>query len=95
MEIQPVMKKLLATAALATLIAGPALAQNPSPRHPVTSHAAAPSQVAQPAPFGRTETRPHSANTANDVYNTTGRYVGSDPDARVRLDLLRDEATAD
>jgi hypothetical protein len=29
------------------------------------------------------------------VYSATGRYVGSDPDARVRMELLRDEATAD
>ena len=86
------MKKLLATAAFVTLIAAPALAQTPAPRHPVANQAATPSQPAQPAPFGRTETRPHSANASNDVYNTTGNYVGSDPDARVRLELLRDNA---
>jgi hypothetical protein len=96
MEKQLVMKKLLATAAFAALIASPAFAENPAPRHHVQHAPAASSQASQAAPFGRTETRPaHSANAANDVYNTTGRYVGSDPDARVRLDLLRDETTAD
>jgi hypothetical protein len=89
------MKKLLATAAFVTLIAAPALAQTPAPRHPVASHTATSSQPAQPAPFGRTETRPHSDHATNDVYSATGRYVGSDPDARVRMELLRDEATAD
>jgi hypothetical protein len=96
METNQVMKKLLATAALATLLAFPALAQTPAPRHHVAHHAATASQAAQTAPFGRSETRAHSTNPANDVYGTSGRYVGSDPDARVRLDLLRDEgSTAD
>ena len=32
----------------------------------------------------------HSANPAYDVYTGTGQYVGSDPDPRVRSQLLRD-----
>jgi hypothetical protein len=32
----------------------------------------------------------HSSNPAFDVYDSRGHYVGSDPDSRVRMDLLRD-----
>jgi hypothetical protein len=32
----------------------------------------------------------HSSNPAFDVYDRRGHYVGSDPDPRVRMDLLRD-----
>ena len=32
----------------------------------------------------------HSANSANDVYSTSGKYIGSDPDATVRASLARD-----
>ena len=31
-----------------------------------------------------------SANPANDVYSTSGKYIGSDPDATVRATLARD-----
>ena len=34
--------------------------------------------------------RQHSANPAWDVYDWSGRYLGSDPDARVRENMLRD-----
>ena len=33
-----------------------------------------------------------SINPANDVYNTRGHYVGSDPDATVRASLASDPA---
>ena len=33
----------------------------------------------------------HSSNPAFDVYNTQGHYVGSDPDPRIRMELLRDQ----
>jgi hypothetical protein len=32
----------------------------------------------------------HSSNPAFDVYDGAGRYVGSDPDPRIRMELLRD-----
>jgi len=32
----------------------------------------------------------HSSNPAFDVYDARGNYVGSDPDSRIRMDLLRD-----
>jgi hypothetical protein len=31
-----------------------------------------------------------STNPANDVYDITGKYVGSDPDATVRFMIQRD-----
>ena len=38
-------------------------------------------------------TKQHSTNPGFDVYNTRGRYVGSDPDPTVRAQLGRDSAT--
>jgi hypothetical protein len=35
--------------------------------------------------------RRHSSNRAFDVFATTGRYLGSDPDPRVRSQLLLDQ----
>ena len=32
----------------------------------------------------------YSANPRNDVYDTRGKYVGSDPDPTIRSMLLRD-----
>jgi hypothetical protein len=32
----------------------------------------------------------HSPNPAWDVYDGRGVYIGSDPDSRIRADLLRD-----
>jgi hypothetical protein len=34
--------------------------------------------------------RVHSTNSLHDVY-VAGKYVGSDPDVRVRRELLRDQ----
>jgi hypothetical protein len=33
--------------------------------------------------------RPRGGNPGFNVYDTTGRYLGSDPDPLVRLDLVR------
>jgi hypothetical protein len=33
----------------------------------------------------------HSSNPNFDVYDSRGEYIGSDPDPRVRMDILRDE----
>ena len=35
-------------------------------------------------------TKRHSINPSFDAYNTTGKYVGSDPDSHIRGALLRD-----
>jgi hypothetical protein len=34
----------------------------------------------------------HSTNTANDVYDVRGRYLGSDPDPTIRAQIARDSA---
>ena len=81
------MKTLLATAALVTLIASPVFAQTTPRQTTVRPN----SQATQAQQFGRTESgQRHSANPANDVYDASGRYVGSDPDPRIRQDLMRD-----
>jgi hypothetical protein len=38
------------------------------------------------------DNHPHSPNPAWDVYDTRGRYVGSDPDPFIRSQLARDPA---
>jgi hypothetical protein len=68
------MKTLITSVALVTLIAAPALAQ--TKRAPAQQSQ---SQVQQK----------HSANIRNDVY-VSGRYVGSDPDAFIRLQMQAD-----
>jgi hypothetical protein len=75
--------------ALATLLASPAFAQ--------TGHADqwggyyAYGQQDQAYDSQRvTDGRRHSPNPAWDVYNTNGRYVGSDPDPNVREMIARD-----
>jgi Tfp pilus assembly protein FimT len=84
------MKTLLATAALVTLIASPSFAQT-APRH---TNARVNNQAVQSTQYGRAEAgQRHSANPANDVYDTAGRYIGSDPDPRVRMDLRNDAAS--
>ena len=49
--------------------------------------------------FAKTHTKAHAAHaqvapraalSSTAVYNEQGRYVGADPDANVRLQLLRD-----
>jgi Tfp pilus assembly protein FimT len=90
------MKMLLATAALVTLIASPVLAQSVNTKQ---THVRANSQAVQTMQFGRTENaengQRHSTNPAFDVYDTAGHYVGSDPDPRIRQELLNDQGSSD
>jgi hypothetical protein len=37
----------------------------------------------------------HSGNPAWDVFDSRGTYVGSDPDPRVRMELLRNQGNAE
>jgi hypothetical protein len=78
------MKVLIATVALAAVVATPVLAQ--------TAVRRAPTQQGVP-PYdqsnGQSDIRPHSVNPAYDVYDG-GHYVGSDPDPNVRQQLRRD-----
>jgi hypothetical protein len=78
------MKKLITIAALATTVfAAPALARTSdraeSRTTPVWTQA-----------YAQAGYRAHSANPAFDVYDTNGRYVGSDPDPNVRMMLQFD-----
>jgi hypothetical protein len=86
------MKLLIATVALATVIAAPAFAPTSNPRAKTQQ-----SQVLRGADqsnqFGRTENgQRHSTNPSHDVYDGSGHYVGSDPDPRIRQDLINDRA---
>jgi hypothetical protein len=77
------MKTLVIAAALAAVVASPALAQT-AQRH-ATPQQMYPSQYDQTV--GRTE-QPRSP-TGNTVYDNN-QYLGADPDPNVRLDLRRD-----
>ena len=77
------MKTLLATAALAAVIASPAFAQTGTRRVQAAEH---PSQFDQPV--GRVEAQPRSG-AGHPVYDNN-HYLGADPDPNVRLDLRRD-----
>jgi Ni/Co efflux regulator RcnB len=84
------MKLLIATVALATMIAAPAFAQNPTHRARAehSQHVRAADQTTQ---YGRTENgQRHSTNPTHDVYDGSGNYIGSDPDSRIRQYLLSD-----
>jgi hypothetical protein len=78
------MKKLITAAALAALAATPVIAQT-----------AEQSTLGPRASASQLNTRnlrqQHSPNAAYDVYSTTGRYVGSDPDPQVRTMLQLDQ----
>jgi hypothetical protein len=83
------MKTLLATAALVTLIASPVLAQSVDRQATVRSN-----QTMPASQFSRTDGQRHSTSPAHDVYDAAGRYVGSDPDPRIRQNLIQ-ESTAE
>ena len=80
------MKIFLAGAALAAALASPAVAQT-------ANHYTVPG--VRYAPNGHHEyiyppdNHVHSPNPANDVYDTRGRYIGSDPDPFIRDYLAR------
>ena len=78
-------KMLIASVALATLIASPALAQttNGQTRQAAAEQTAPSRQVPVPT------RRARSANPAHDVYGPTG-YAGSDPDQHIRSMLAID-----
>ena len=77
------MKMLVATAALAAIIASPALAQTSQTYRAPIQH---PSQYDQS--YGRTEAQPHTASPYSVYEGNT--YLGADPDPNVRLELRRD-----
>ena len=79
-------KILLATVAMATVIASPTLAQT---KHRHVKHPAANPLAAYATPINRTGVSRHSPNPAYDVY-VNGYYMGSDPDPLIRMQLQRD-----
>src|SRR5215467_12610333 len=92
------MKLFVTTVAFAALLASPALAQNYGPyqgygpAYQAYGYQVGPYQsygYAGPA-FNAFGLPGRSFDWRNDVYNTRGRYVGSDPDPRIRNDLARD-----
>ena len=82
---------LFATVALAAAVASPALAQ--------TTDWTQQRRLQNPDAFAYSnsvrERGRHSANRAFDVYDTSGRYVGSDPDPSVRSQLAHDPSQGD
>jgi len=93
------MKTFIATIALASTLAVPAMAQtyDQGPRQPqrLTQQqwiGPAPDQAYAYTRVIQTYPRAHSPNPAFDVYNAEGRYVGSDPDPRVRSVMRNDDA---
>src|SRR5262245_7958969 len=87
---EPLMKIVIAISAFAALLTSPALAQYPSQypygvwRSPY--YGAYAQQYGPYAGYGRY----YGLRTPYDVYDTRGRYVGSDPDPRIRDQLARD-----
>jgi hypothetical protein len=79
------MKTLIASVALATVIASPVLAQSTVRRAPAQQIQTLPQY--NPAPTS-TETQPRSMNP-NAVYEGD-QHLGADPDPNVRLMLRRD-----
>ena len=89
------MKGLVAALALVAMTVAPALAQSPDRK----AHAQVRPAQAQRAPgianqYGRSESR-HSTNRTHDDVYSNGRYVGSDPDPLIRMDILRDRSYDD
>jgi hypothetical protein len=84
-----IMKMLVTAVALATLVATPVFAQT-------TKRAPAPKgQVQQPYPQYRATTARHSTNPSYDVYDSSGHYLGSDPDPTIRGMILSDQSSGD
>jgi hypothetical protein len=77
------MRMLLACTAVVAALASPAVAQTIN-HHPTRYPPGGPNTYIYPP-----DNHAHSSNTANDVYDTRGRYVGSDPDPFIRDSLAR------
>lgn len=86
------MIKLLATVALAAAVASPALAQTSRTRAQAMPQARGAFAAETGPAFGFPDVRRRSPY---DVYDTRGRYVGSDPDPTVRDQLARDPPPGD
>jgi hypothetical protein len=81
-EGDELMKSLLIASAIVTMIATPSLAQEPyshAPRYHTTTR----------APIQRAPVR-HSGAVGNQVYGTSGEFLGADPDPEVRTMIQAD-----
>jgi hypothetical protein len=79
-------KTQIALSVVMVLGAGSAASANVSSKHVRETFAPAWSARAM-APSSQVR---HSSNRAFDVYDTSGRYIGSDPDPFIRSQLARD-----
>jgi hypothetical protein len=94
------MKKLFATvslvAGLVAVVASPALAQNGTHRQARDPYAASNPFAAYAAPYGNyRQTQRPSARGSYNVYDTSGRRIGADPDPTVRDQLAHDPTQGD
>ena len=99
------MKLFFTAVAFAALLASPALAQQPygpyqgyGPGYGAYGYQVGPYQsygYQGPAYEAYGFVPGRSIDPRFDVYNTRGRYVGSDPDPRIRNDLARDPPNTD
>jgi hypothetical protein len=80
------MKMLLAGVALAAAFASPALAKTSNHYTVPSAHYAQNGRLGYVYP---PDNHVHSTNSANDVYDIRGRYIGSDPDPIIRDSLAR------
>jgi type II secretory pathway pseudopilin PulG len=89
-----IMKTLMASVALATVIAAPALAQQSYRAQDQEQYGAYAAQngarTSYRGAYATPDGRRHSPNPAWDVYDTTGQYVGSDPDPFIRDSIKRE-----
>jgi len=81
------MKKLIAGAALALLAASPVIAQTTEQRSPSNSTEANSLNTRAL----RQQQQQQQRHNPNDVYTTSGHYVGTDPDPQVRTMLQLDQ----
>ena len=91
-------KTMLAAATLvAVAVSSPALAKTTHKTHKTTHHVSH-NEVrpvdAYAAAYPNVRTR-RAKQGSNDVYDTRGHYIGSDPDATIRDQLARDPSQGD
>jgi hypothetical protein len=93
------MKKLFATvslaAAVAAVVASPALAQNGKHRQVRDPYAVSNPYAAFAAPYSNGYRAQRPSARGYNVYDTRGQYVGSDPDPTVRSQLAHDPTQGD
>jgi hypothetical protein len=86
MKLTTTFVTLLASAAVATLFASPVTAQ--SKHKLIHPRAAVIQRHDKPSESVAATGRQHSPNPAFDVYSPSGKYMTSDPDPRVREQII-------